>query len=147
MFGCSVLKKCKKTLAEMRTQEEKIENALERLERKYNSHDWTGYNTGSVSRFADRYTDCPECGEKDEIIALCDELDALSAKIESFIVNEYSKEVFRVYSKKKPKLVRVSTDEVFTWEDAFGTDFDSLEKGLKYSLVGLVEKPTRYRFK
>ena len=147
MLGCFEIKKCKKKLAEMKREEEKVECSLERLERKYSSHDWPGYDTGSVSRFADRYTDCPSSKEKDEIIKLCNKLDDISAKIESFIEKEYSEEVFRVYSKKKPKLVRISTDEVFTWEDAFGTDFDKLEKGLKYSLVGLVEKPTRYRFK
>ncbi len=147
MFGCTELKKCKKQLAEMKSKEEKADNKLEKLENQYGSKEWAGYDTGNVARLSDRYKNCAESDEKDKIVATCEELDSLSSTIDSFIENEYALEVFKVYSKKKPKLVRISTDEVYSWDDAFGTSFDKIEKGLRHSLVGLVEEPTRYRFK
>ena len=147
MFGCSELKKCKKHLRELKAAREVAESKLERMEAEYRSKGWDGYNTDAVSRFADRYAKCPDCKEKIDIIAACNELDAAYEAIDAFVENEYAAEVFRVYSKKKPKLIRISTDEVYTWEDAFGISFEQIEKGLRHSLVGLVEEPTRYRFK
>lgn len=147
MFGCSEIKRCKKTLADLRQKEEKAESQLERTEKKYSSREWPGYFTGSVKRYEERYLQCAPSEERDIIIGLCNELDAASSQIDDFIENEYALAVFTQYSKKRPKLIRISTDEVYEWEAAFGTDFSKIEKGLRHSLVGLVEEPTRYRFK
>ena len=147
MFGRSELKKCKKQLQELKDTRDLVERKLEKLETKYSSNNWVGYNTGTVRRFADRYANCPSCKEKEDIISACEDLEAAYEAVDAFVENVYAAEVFRAYSKKKPKLVRVSTEEVYTWEEAFGESFDSLEKGLRHSLVGLVEEPTRYRLK
>lgn len=147
MFGCSELKKMKKRLRELRNKKHILGERLEDLERKYNSQSWDGYNTGTVQRFVERYIKCADSKGKQEIVEICRELDDVIDEIESFVENDYAREVFRIYSKKKPKLIRISTDDVCSWDDAFGTDFDKVEKGLRHSLVGLVEEPTRYRFK
>ena len=147
MFGCSALNKMKKRYKELKETKAIFAKKLEVLEQKYDSESWVGYNAGVVQRFAERYITCPECKEKKEIVEVCDALDAVIDEIDMLVENEYSREVFNVYSKKKPKLIRISTDEIFTWEDAFGDDFDKIEKGLRHSLVGLVEEPTRYKLK
>lgn len=75
------------------------------------------------------------------------ELDKISVDIDDFIENEYAQAVFEYYNKKKPTLVRIRTDEKYAWEEAFGSEFDRIEKTLKHSLVGLVENTGRYRIK
>lgn len=147
MFGNSELRKCKKKLVELKQNAEKAENQLEKLEKKYGSKKWDGYDTGSVRRYSDRYAKCSDSSEKKDIIVACDKLDMAEEAIDTFIEETYALEVYKVYSKKKPKLIRISTDEVYDWETAFGTSFDTIEKGLRHSLVGLVEEPTRYKLK
>lgn len=147
MFGKSELKKCKKMLAELKKEAEKAEQQLEKLEKKYSSKEWDGYFTGSVKKYSERYAKCQESNEKTEIVLACDKLDEAEDAVDAFIENTYALEVYKVYSKKKPKLIRISTDEIYDWDTAFGTSFDAIEKGLRHSLVGLVEEPARYKFK
>ena len=75
------------------------------------------------------------------------EAKALYVEIESFVRNVYAKAVFDLYSPKKPKLVRRLTKEVFTWDEAFGDNFDKIPLSLKESLVGLVEGSGKYKLK
>ena len=71
---------------------------------------------------------------------LCEEID-------SFVLDVYARAVFDVYSIKKPRLIRRLTKEVFTWDEAFGNDFEKIPSSLKESLVGLVEGSGRYKLK
>ena len=85
--------------------------------------------------------------DKDILHELDLNIELLSEKIDSFIENEYAKAVYKEYSKKKPQLIRISTGETVEWNQAFGDDFESINKSLRHSLVGLVEEHARYRFK
>ncbi len=147
MFGNSKIKKCKKILAELKQTADKAENYLEKLEEKYGSKDWDGYFTGSVKKYSERYSKCQESNEKSEIVLACDKLDEAEDAVDLFIEGTYALAVYEAYSKKKPKLIRISTDEIYDWDTAFGTSFESIEKGLRHSLVGLVEEPARYKLK
>ncbi len=62
------------------------------------------------------------------------------------IKNRYASKVFSFFSKQKPMLLRRKDKITVSWEDAFGQDYDSLEKGLRNSLVALIEESGgRYR--
>ena len=71
----------------------------------------------------------------------------MCADIRRFLCEVYAKKVFDVYSLKKPKLVRRLTNEVVTWDDAFGTDFSKIPASSRESLVGLVEGGGKYKLK
>ena len=103
------------------------------------------YSTGSY--YEGRHRSCGECEKAEEVKAAARELDEISIEIDDYIENTYAPAVFEYYNKKKPTLVRVRTDEKYTWEDAFGSDFSKYDKALKHSLVGLVENTGRYRVK
>ena len=75
------------------------------------------------------------------------EVDKLVGEIDNFIEGEYSEAVFNYYKNKKPALIRDSTDEIFTWDQAFPESFEDVSKSLRHSLVGLVEGGGRYRLK
>ena len=71
--------------------------------------------------------------------------DKLANEIDNFIEGEYSEAVFNYYKEKKPTLIRSSTDEKYTWDQAFPESFEDVSKSLRHSLVGLVEGGGRYR--
>ena len=75
------------------------------------------------------------------------EADRLVNEIDAFIEGEYSEAVFRYYKVKKPKLIRIATDEEYTWDQAFPESFDEVSKSLRHSLVGLIEGGGRFRLK
>lgn len=75
------------------------------------------------------------------------EADRLVNKIDAFIEGEYSEAVFNYYKDKKPVLIRISTDEEYSWDQAFGDSFSDVSKSLRHSLVGLSEGGGRYRLK
>lgn len=147
LFGNSELEKCKKKLVHLKQEAEKAESFLEKLERKYESKSWEGYFTGSVKTYAERYEKCLASDKRDEIIAACDKLEKAEAAVDAFIEGEYALAVYKAYCKKKPKLIRISTDEVYDWEMAFGTSFDEVDKGARHAMVALVEEPTKFKFK
>lgn len=66
-------------------------------------------------------------------------LERIIEEKDSFIENIYALQVFEKYKKSKPKLVRLRTQEVVLWTDAFGEDFEKIPLPLRHSLVGLVE--------
>jgi hypothetical protein len=79
---------------------------------------------------------------------LTNDVEKLIKTKDEFIENIYALAVFEKYSKIKPLLVRIRTQEEVSWEKAFGNTFDSIPKGLRHSLVGLVEDDHgRYIFK
>ena len=78
---------------------------------------------------------------------LCVEQKKMCDDIKDFICNVYAKKVFDFYNPKKPKLVRCLTKEVFTWDEAFGSDFSKIPSSLRESLVGLVEGSGKYKLK
>ncbi|SDB69212.1 hypothetical protein [Butyrivibrio sp. INlla16] len=67
-------------------------------------------------------------------------------EIDNYIETVYAKDVYAYYSQKKPKLIRKKTNEVVSWEDAFGDDFEKISKPLRHSLVALVDGDGRYKF-
>ena len=75
------------------------------------------------------------------------ELKLICAEIKTFLCDVYARRVFEVYNVKKPKLVRRLTKEVFTWDEAFGSDFSKIPASLRESLVGLVKGSGKYKFK
>lgn len=75
------------------------------------------------------------------------ETDSKIEEIDHFVEHIYAKDVFDKYGKKRPKLISNKTDAVVSWEDAFGSVFDEIPKGVRHSLVGLVEGGGQYRFK
>ena len=75
------------------------------------------------------------------------EADKLVGEIDNFNEGEYSEAVFNYYKEKKPTLIRNSTDEEYTWDQAFSESFEDVSKSLRHSLVGLVEGGGRYRLK
>lgn len=75
------------------------------------------------------------------------ELDTLIRKIDDLVEGEYSRSVFDHYSRRKPLLIRLHTQEEVQWQDAFGDSFDKTTLGQKHSLVGLIEGGGKYRFK
>lgn len=75
------------------------------------------------------------------------EADSKIKEINHFVENNYAKDVFDKYGKKRPKLISNKTDAVVSWEEAFGSVFDEIPKGVRHSLVGLVEGGGQYRFK
>ena len=101
----------------------------------------------SESCYENRHKKCGDCTKSKTILIIARELDKISVDIDDFIENEYAQAVFEYYNKKKPTLVRIRTDEKYAWEEAFGSEFDRIEKTLKHSLVGLVENTGRYKIK
>ena len=75
------------------------------------------------------------------------EADRKIQEIDYFVENIYARDIFNKYGQKKPLLICNATDEITTWEAAFGNDFDNLSIGLRHSLVGLFEGGGKYRFK
>ena len=74
------------------------------------------------------------------------EADKKDELIDAFVENIYARDIFNKYSKRKPKLICNANDEITSWDDAFGKDFDKLSIGLRHSLVGLIEGGGKYRF-
>lgn len=83
-----------------------------------------------------------ECKEK----GICKKvLDANLKIVENDLLKDsikerYARNVYNFFSTKKPKLLRRIDEAIIEWEDAFGYDFDGLEKGLRNSLVALIEE-------
>ena len=75
------------------------------------------------------------------------EADRKIEEIDYFIENVYARDIFEKYGQKKPLLICNTTDEIISWEGAFGKEFDKLSIGLRHSLVGLIEGGGKYRFK
>ena len=57
--------------------------------------------------------------------------DSKVKDIDDFIYNVYSKDVYETYANDKPDLVRIRTEEVVNWGDAFGDSFEKLNISLK----------------
>ena len=51
----------------------------------------------------------------------------------------YSKKIFDYLKDFAPVLIRKRNDQKVNWEEAFGADYSTLSKGLKASLIALVE--------
>ncbi len=75
------------------------------------------------------------------------EADKLVNEIDNFIEGEYSEAVYNFYKEKKPMLIRNSTGEEYTWDQAFPESFEDVSNSLRHSLVGLVEGGGRYCLK
>ena len=73
--------------------------------------------------------------------------EKLAEEIDQFIESDYSEAVFDYYRIKKPQLIRISTGEEYSWDQAFGTSYADISPSLKHSLVGLVEGGGRYKLK
>lgn len=74
-------------------------------------------------------------------------IDEITVQIDLFIAHVYGKEIFEYYNKKKPKLVRIKNDQIETWEDVFGDEYELLSKAQQHVLLGLVEGDGKYKFK
>lgn len=126
------------------------ESALEMWERTMEGKGCTScvaFNNDNVKRYVERLQNCLGCPQKDDVTKWAQLSDELEKRTDDYIENEYAAEVFRYYAVRKPKLIRNSTGEQVTWKEAFGEDFAAVPKDLRQSLVGLVEKEGRYRFK
>ena len=75
------------------------------------------------------------------------EADKKIKEIDDFVENIYAKDIFEKYQKKRPKLVRKKDEQIISWEEAFGDDFNKISKSLRHSLVGLIEGGGRYTLK
>lgn len=73
-----------------------------------------------------------------------EEADRVLTEIDSFVEQEYAKDVFETYKKKKPALLKKKDKSKMTWEEVFGDDFESLSKNQRHALVGLVEGSGAY---
>ena len=51
----------------------------------------------------------------------------------------YAKKIFDYLKVCAPVLIRKRNDQKVNWEEAFGADYSTLSKGLKASLIALVE--------
>ena len=83
---------------------------------------------------------CADRNMKEVFKDLCDEFDYYNE-------NVYAKAIFDYFSKKKPKLIRVRTKEVFEWDDVFKENFDDITKIDRCVLVGLIEQGSKYKIK
>ena len=70
-----------------------------------------------------------------------------SQEIDEFVENVYARDIFNKFNKKNPKLICNQSGDVVDWNSAFGTDFNNVSKGLRHSLVGLIEGGGKYRFR
>ncbi len=67
-------------------------------------------------------------------------------KIKDDVKERYARNVFIFFSKDHPLLLRRKDKTTISWEEAFGLEYESLEKGLRNSLVALIEESGgRYR--
>ena len=105
------------------------------------------YRYGRVERYGDRLAGCSDCKDYAERKRVCDELEAADAKLEYFMDEEYSRAVFEIGSRWKWKLVDVRTEQVLSWEEAYGTAYEKVSKNLRRSLIGLAEGYGQYKFK
>ncbi len=86
-------------------------------------------------------------GNKSEIDQLREDAERIQKAINHLVETDYSQSVYERYSPKNPKLISTSTEEVVSWQEAFGSSFEAIPKTLRHSLVGLVEGYGRYRFR
>lgn len=142
-----LLKKNSKKLAQLYVAKEEIENKYEILLRKAGCVSCGSYNSGTVDRFAERFSVCSNCKNLEKIREVSSKLDLIIEEIDDYIENEYALKVYECFVKKEPDLIRVRTGETITWKEAFGDDFYAISKGLRHSLVGLVEENLRYKLK
>ncbi|MCH5256164.1 MAG: hypothetical protein J1D87_02680 [Lachnospiraceae bacterium] len=141
------LKKCSKKLAKLYDVRKKINKKYEAHVEKAKCEECSYYNSETVKKLVDRFENCNQCKKRTAIIEVSNELDAILAEIDVFIEEEYAVEVYSHYAKKEPDLIRIRTGETETWKQAFGDNFDKISKGMRHSLVGLVEENLRYKFK
>lgn len=129
------------------SQKEKANNDWEHSLDKAGCYLCERFNDGVVDFFVERHKDCDGCPKQKKMLKLAENVDCINAETEEFILNTYAKAVFDYYSHAKPLLVRGTTGETITWDEAFGIQFDEVPKTLRYSLVGLVEGFGRYKIK
>lgn len=146
MFEFSI-KKCSKKLAQLYVSKKNIKKKYETLLSKSGCTDCSNYNNGSVDRFLDRFLGCVNCKKLEQMQKVSIELDSIIEEIDDYIENEYALKVYEHYAKKQPDLIRISSGKTESWLEAFGDDFNKISKGLRHSLVGLVEENLRYKFK
>lgn len=146
MFDLS-LKKCSKKLMQLYDSKKKIKKKFETLLSKSGCEECSNYNSGSVDQFTERFSNCSNCKKFKQMQEVSLELDSIIEEIDGYIENEYALEVYEHFAKKQPDLIRISSGKTESWLEAFGDDFNKISKGLRHSLVGLVEENLRYKFK
>lgn len=140
-------RKYSKKLSDLYNESEAVETQYSELTKDAGCPDCHFYGIGENSCYEDKFKLCQECSSSKEILKICRELDRIEKETDSFIETEYAKCVFDFYCRKKPILIRMSTGEEKTWDQAFGECFEKIDRGLRHSLVGLVEGGGRYIIK
>jgi len=141
------IEKCKKTLHKLIKEKDKTQDALSDMMERAECETCECLNRQSVKRYAERFENCKSCQSYREIVSLAGKADKYESDIDSYIENEYAQVVFEILSKKKPMLIDTVSNEELCWERVFDNSFDKISKGLRHILVGLVEKPLKYKLK
>ena len=117
-----------------------LEIKLNKLKDKADCWNCIAYQSELQKPFEERFQECATwCKYKNKIKRV--HADGISAfqDWDDYDRNEYARIIFDAFSEEKPKLVFQRTKEEVNWIDAFGTDFDKLDRGSKGSLSVLVE--------
>ncbi len=86
-------------------------------------------------------------GSLQDVNKLQEQLSILN-KREEQIREKYAKHVFDYFTLRKPDVIRKKTGDILTWKEAFSDSFSKLDRGLKNSLVALIEEDGgQYRLK
>ena len=71
----------------------------------------------------------------------------LLQEFDEFVCDVYARYIFEECAPNSPELIVVSTNEIVSWNDVFGTSFEKNSKLRKFSLVYLIEGNGKYKFK
>lgn len=141
------LRKYKRKLSELYREKAQFTKTFEQTLEEYGCSSCEKIYSGAADSFADRFKNCDSCKVMSDVLDRAKQCDVASEEVEKYIVDNYAKAVFEFYQKKKPILVRKQTKEQYTWDQAFGSDFEAIPKTLRYALIGLVEGNGRYELK
>ena len=90
-------------------------------------------------------SECKTKGACKKVLEACLKLEE-NDKHKDEIKDKYAKNVFDFFAIQSPKLLRRKDNAVIEWKDAFGNEFENLDKGMRSSLVALIEESGgRYR--
>lgn len=94
---------------------------------------------------ADWKSECKTKGACKKVLEACLMLEE-NDKLKDEIKDKYAKNVFDFFSVQSPKLLRRKDNAMIEWKEAFGNEFEKLDKGMRSSLVALIEESGgRYR--
>ena len=115
-----------------------MDKAIKECKKKY---------TLFVRRIEQLEDEISDNSDKKDIKETKKELAKVEDSFDQFIINEYSRAIFEVYSKKQCKIKDIYTGEIKTWGEFFGSDFNKISVLNKECMVGLIEGYGAYRLK